>query len=244
MIRSAMPTPSSWRRTGRSTSPIRPRASRPREWGGTYEASVLDIMEQSATGRVLAHDPATGKTRVVAHGLSFANGIALSSDGHTLFVNETGRYRVWKIDGRATDLDVQSGSPQAQSAARQSAGLSGQPHARTRRPHLGRAVQAAQPGGGLARAEAVPAKGPAEAAAVPSAARRVRTGTSSPSTRTAASPPTCRTRAAPIRRPQARPKPPTASTSTACMRTGSAGCRDEEHAMSGSHYDVPRVLQA
>ena len=81
--------------------------------GGTYEASVLDIIEQSATGRVLAHDPATGRTRIVAHGLSFANGIALSSDGHTLFVNETGRYRVWKIDGRASDLDVRSGSPQA-----------------------------------------------------------------------------------------------------------------------------------
>jgi sugar lactone lactonase YvrE len=85
----------------------------PVEWGGTYEASVLDIMEQSATGRVLAYDPATGTTRIVARGLSFANGIALSSDGHTLFVNETGRYRVWKIDGRASDLDVQRGSPQA-----------------------------------------------------------------------------------------------------------------------------------
>jgi sugar lactone lactonase YvrE len=85
----------------------------PARWGGTYEASVLDIMEQSATGRVLAYDPATGRTRIVAHGLSFANGIALSSDGHTLFVNETGRYRVWKIDGRASDLNVQSGSPEA-----------------------------------------------------------------------------------------------------------------------------------
>jgi sugar lactone lactonase YvrE len=85
----------------------------PAEWGGTYEASVLDILEQSATGRVLAYDPATKKTRVVAHGLSFANGIALANDGHTLFVTETGRYRLWKIDGRANDLDVQSGSPQA-----------------------------------------------------------------------------------------------------------------------------------
>ena len=49
----------------------------PVRWGGTLEASVLDIMEQSATGRVLAHDPATGKTRIVARGFSFANGIAL-----------------------------------------------------------------------------------------------------------------------------------------------------------------------
>jgi sugar lactone lactonase YvrE len=85
----------------------------PSEWGGTYEASVLDILEQAASGRVLAYDPATLRTRVVARGLSFANGIALSADGHTLFVNETGRYRVWKIDGHASEFDVQSGAPQA-----------------------------------------------------------------------------------------------------------------------------------
>lgn len=83
------------------------------QWGGTYEASVLDVLEQSASGRILAYDPASGKTRVVAHGLSFANGVALAEDGHTLFVNETGQYRIWKIDGRANDLDVRSGSPQA-----------------------------------------------------------------------------------------------------------------------------------
>lgn len=85
----------------------------PADWGGSLGASLLDIMEQSATGRVLAYDPASGKTRIVAHGLSFANGIALSADGHTLFVAETGRYRIWKIDGRASDVDVRSGSPQA-----------------------------------------------------------------------------------------------------------------------------------
>jgi sugar lactone lactonase YvrE len=86
----------------------------PAVWGSTLQASILDILEQSATGRVLAHEPAAGKTRIVARGLSFANGIALSDDGHTLFVNETGRYRIWKIDGRANALDVASGSPQAQ----------------------------------------------------------------------------------------------------------------------------------
>jgi sugar lactone lactonase YvrE len=85
----------------------------PAQWGGTLAASILDIIEQSASGRVLAHDPATGRTRVVARGFSFPNGIALSSDGHSLFVSETGRYRLWKIDGRANDLNVQSGSPQA-----------------------------------------------------------------------------------------------------------------------------------
>ncbi|HEY4141404.1 MAG TPA: SMP-30/gluconolactonase/LRE family protein, partial [Pseudolabrys sp.] len=85
----------------------------PAQWGGTLEASVLDVLEQSATGRVLAYDPGSGKTRIVAHGISFANGIALGADGHTLFVNETARYRVWKIDGRADGVNVQSGSPQA-----------------------------------------------------------------------------------------------------------------------------------
>ncbi len=85
----------------------------PAQWGGTLEASVLDVLEQSATGRVLAYDPVTAATRIVVHGLSFANGIALGSDGRTLFVNETGRYRLWKIDGGANGLNVHSGSPQA-----------------------------------------------------------------------------------------------------------------------------------
>lgn len=85
----------------------------PAEWGGTYEASVLDILEQAASGRVLAYAPASASTRVVAQGFSFANGIALSADGQTLFVAETGRYRIWRIDSHARDLDIQSGSSQA-----------------------------------------------------------------------------------------------------------------------------------
>ena len=78
----------------------------PADEGGTFMASVLDILEQSATGRVLAYTPSTGRTRVVAQGLSFANGIALSADGRSLLVVETGRYRVWSIDVAAADLDV------------------------------------------------------------------------------------------------------------------------------------------
>lgn len=85
----------------------------PSAWGGTYEASVLDILEQSASGRVLAFDPASGRTRLVAHGFSFANGLALSSDGHTLFVAETGRYRIWRIDGHAEGLDIRTDPPSA-----------------------------------------------------------------------------------------------------------------------------------
>ena len=85
----------------------------PAEWGGTYEAAVLDIIEQSSTGRILEYDPATKTTRIVAKGFSFANGVALSHDEQTLFVAETGKYRVWKISVAANNVDVALGSPQA-----------------------------------------------------------------------------------------------------------------------------------
>jgi len=85
----------------------------PATWGGTFEASILDILEQSSTGRILEYDPATRTTRIVARGLSFANGVALSQDERSLFVNETGKYRVWKIQTSASELDVGQPSPQA-----------------------------------------------------------------------------------------------------------------------------------
>jgi YD repeat-containing protein len=86
----------------------------PKDWGGTFEASVLDILEQSSTGRVLEYDPANQTTRVVAKGFSFANGVTLSSDEKTLFVNETGKYRVWKISVDAKELDIFIPSNQAE----------------------------------------------------------------------------------------------------------------------------------
>ena len=86
----------------------------PSRWGSTQEAALLDVLEQSATGRVLEYDPATAAVRIVAQGLSLANGIALSSDGQSLFVAESGRYRVWKIATAAAQLDVASHSAQAQ----------------------------------------------------------------------------------------------------------------------------------
>jgi len=85
----------------------------PARWGGTFEASVLDIIEQSSTGRILEYDPATRGTRVVAKGLSFANGVALSQDEKDLFVAETGKYRVWKIPAEARELDIAQGGAQA-----------------------------------------------------------------------------------------------------------------------------------
>jgi sugar lactone lactonase YvrE len=86
----------------------------PKDWGGTFEASVLDILEQSSTGRVIEYDPATQRTRVVAGGLSFANGVALSADEQSLLVAETGKYRIWKIAVTADKLDLRLGeTPQA-----------------------------------------------------------------------------------------------------------------------------------
>ncbi|PKN53286.1 MAG: strictosidine synthase [Deltaproteobacteria bacterium HGW-Deltaproteobacteria-13] len=78
----------------------------PKDWGGTFQASILDILEQRSTGRILEYDPATRITRIVAKGFSFANGIALSNDETWLFVNETGKYRIWKISVNLKDLDI------------------------------------------------------------------------------------------------------------------------------------------
>ncbi|MFO1137402.1 MAG: SMP-30/gluconolactonase/LRE family protein [Rhodoblastus sp.] len=81
----------------------------PRDWGGTFEASVLDIMEQAATGRILVYDVGMKTTKVVASGLSFANGVAMSSDEKSIFVAETGKYRIWKVPVAARNLDLSKG---------------------------------------------------------------------------------------------------------------------------------------
>ena len=78
-------------------------------WGGTFEASVLDILEQSATGRILVVDGASGQVEEVVRGLSFANGVTLSADEQTLFVAETGRYRIWAVPASARNLDLSNG---------------------------------------------------------------------------------------------------------------------------------------
>jgi sugar lactone lactonase YvrE len=49
----------------------------------------------------------------VARGFSFANGLAISADGNSLFVAETGRYRIWKVASHTSDLDVRGASTQA-----------------------------------------------------------------------------------------------------------------------------------
>ncbi len=64
--------------------------------GGSYEASLLDILEHGGHGRIFEFDPASGKTVVIADGLNFANGVAISDDQQYLLFNETAHYRVWR----------------------------------------------------------------------------------------------------------------------------------------------------
>jgi len=65
-----------------------------KEYGGTYEASLLDLMEHSGSGRLLVYDPVSQKATTLVDGLTFANGVAVSHDQTYVLVNETGKYRV------------------------------------------------------------------------------------------------------------------------------------------------------
>lgn len=65
--------------------------------GGTYEASLKDILEHGGHGRVLVWDPASKASKTLAKGINFANGVALAPDESFLLVNETGSYRVLRI---------------------------------------------------------------------------------------------------------------------------------------------------
>lgn len=67
-----------------------------KEFQGSYEASLLDILEHGGQGLLLAFDPSTGKTTVVLDDLNYANGVALSADSSFVLVSETGHYRVVK----------------------------------------------------------------------------------------------------------------------------------------------------
>ncbi|WP_226679793.1 SMP-30/gluconolactonase/LRE family protein [Sutcliffiella horikoshii] len=72
--------------------------SKAKEIGEVGRAGEIDILENRSTGRVLEFNPSTKKTSVLMKDISFANGIALSMDEKFLFINETGKYRVWKLN--------------------------------------------------------------------------------------------------------------------------------------------------
>ncbi|HET7874009.1 MAG TPA: SMP-30/gluconolactonase/LRE family protein [Methylomirabilota bacterium] len=65
-----------------------------RQWGGTYGASLLDILEHGGHGRLLVYDPVSGKATTLLGGLNFANGVAVGHDQTYVLVAETGSYRV------------------------------------------------------------------------------------------------------------------------------------------------------
>lgn len=73
---------------------------------GTFDAALLDILEHSCTGRVLEYEPESAATRIVANGLCFPNGVALSADERSLIVAETGTYRILRFSRDANLLDV------------------------------------------------------------------------------------------------------------------------------------------
>ena len=84
----------------------------PKEWGGTFPASVLDSIEHSSTGRLLEFDPQSRRVRVLLSDLCFANGLALATDEQHVFVAETCEYRIWKV---ATNAQGQSARAALQS---------------------------------------------------------------------------------------------------------------------------------
>jgi sugar lactone lactonase YvrE len=62
--------------------------------GGTYEASLLDILEHGGHGRIIAFDPRSGDATLLIDGLNFANGVAIAADDRFLMIAETGSYRI------------------------------------------------------------------------------------------------------------------------------------------------------
>ncbi|MEL6687144.1 MAG: SMP-30/gluconolactonase/LRE family protein [Pseudomonadota bacterium] len=73
--------------------------------GSTLSGSLLELMESDGTGRLLAYDPTTQTTRVVADGFVFSNGVAMAPDGDVLML-VTGRYHLLKINPDTGDQTV------------------------------------------------------------------------------------------------------------------------------------------
>ena len=65
--------------------------------GSTLKGSQLELLEHGRTGRVLAYDPQTRATSVIASELSFPNGVAMGPEGVSILVVETGEYRIHRI---------------------------------------------------------------------------------------------------------------------------------------------------
>lgn len=66
-------------------------------------ASTLDVIEHGGHGRLLEWDPVTRQVQVIAAGLQFANGVALTTDGRAVLLAETGSYRILRIEVQGPD---------------------------------------------------------------------------------------------------------------------------------------------
>lgn len=84
---------------------------------GTESSSYLlpDALDGRASGRLLSYDLATGESGVLADGLYFPNGVALSADETTLWIAESTRYRIRTLDladgGQDVPLENLPGTP-------------------------------------------------------------------------------------------------------------------------------------
>lgn len=70
---------------------------------------MKDILEASATGRLLSYSPKTGRTTVHLTDVYFANGVALGPDDRFVLVSETGTgriHRLWLGTERAGEREV------------------------------------------------------------------------------------------------------------------------------------------
>ncbi|MDR3490137.1 MAG: SMP-30/gluconolactonase/LRE family protein [Bradyrhizobium sp.] len=62
---------------------------------------VSDSIEGRGNGRLVCHDPATGKTRTLLRDLVFPNGVCLAHDGRSILICSTWACKVWRywLDG-------------------------------------------------------------------------------------------------------------------------------------------------
>jgi len=67
-----------------------------KQFSGTYQSSLLDVMEHGGHGQVIRFDPGTQRADVIIDNLNYANGIAISDDQRFLLISELGSYRILK----------------------------------------------------------------------------------------------------------------------------------------------------
>lgn len=79
------------------------------QFGGSYAASLLDLIEHGAHGRIIEYQPTERRARVIVDHLNFANGVAVSHDQSALLIAETGAYRIlkhWLRGPKAGSTDI------------------------------------------------------------------------------------------------------------------------------------------